>query len=259
MKKLVFMFLAVVVSISAFAQEKIKYGNIPYGISIEQAIERYSSIYDTYREETGGEPFYCVFIDFTALRPMFQNIFGNITTFSSGYTSAWTPFDKNFTRILNLGERMTRQNGSTYIEYTTLYFSIINGQTKLFMVARRGGVEIVGNTALTYTNNKSAVTELLGVNSRELSGQYHYYSSGRRSSNASVCVWEKNNERIILRVSNEFIENVGGFMYVSIPLWNEYEKLYIAERNRKENEAKNSAVEINLSSAGVMSLASAIF
>jgi len=240
MKKLVLVFLAVFVSVFAFSQEKIRYGNIPYGISIEEAVGKYKPLYNECKEETSS--FDCTFIDFTALRPMFQNIFGNITTFSRGYTSAWTPFDKNITRILKLGETKPypNPNAGTYTEWTMLYFKKDNEQTKLFLVSRRGGIENYGNAQNIYSTNKSAITEIMGVRPRELSGKYDYYNSGSRSANAFVSIWEKNNERVVLHIADA-IGNPGGFMYFSIPLWNEYENLCIAKQRAVENASKEAA------------------
>jgi hypothetical protein len=221
------------ITVLGFTQEKIRYGNIPYGISIETAIQRYSSIYDSCKEETYSTFFNCTFVDFTALRPMFQNLFGVITTSRSGYTSAWTKFDKNFTRILVLSETNEKTE-------EILYFLNNNGQSKLFMVRRRAGIDSGVRAEQTYVANKIAVTERLGVNPRELSGTYDYYNSGSRSVRAYTCIWEKNNERIVLYVADDF-ENTGGFMYISNIFWREYESIYIQKRNTEQNTARETA------------------
>jgi hypothetical protein len=239
-KNICVLILFFVFSFTLTSQEKIRYGNIPYGISIEEAIKRYSSIYDTCKEETYSYFFNCTFIDFTALRPMFQNIFGDITTFSMGYTSAWKKFDDGFTRILLLGEEYTLWDGRTAYEYTNLYFIKDREQSKLFMVSRRGGVEKRGDVRETYLNNKSVVTDLLKMNPRELSGTYDYYSSGSCSVRAYGCIWEKNNERVVLYAADD-IGNTGGFIYINNPLWREYENLYINKRNSAQNTAMESA------------------
>ena len=47
MKKYLFVIFCFILTISyIFPQEKIKYGNIPYGMSIEKVIETYSTLYD---------------------------------------------------------------------------------------------------------------------------------------------------------------------------------------------------------------------
>ena len=136
-------YLFLVIFVLAFpivAQERLRFGHIPWGISIEQAIERFGPIYDVYREETGTRAFNADFIDFTALRPMFTNVFGEITPSRVSRTSAWRSFDSSFTRILRLGETRTipqRTGVRTYTEWTVLYFKYINGQSRLFMVARK--------------------------------------------------------------------------------------------------------------------------
>ncbi len=107
------------------------------------------------------------------------------------------------------------------------------------MVARRGGVDRSSVAKETYLTNKTAVTEILRVNPTELPGKYDYYSSGSRSADAYTCIWEKNNERIVLYGAND-ISNTGGFMYVSIPLWQEYEN-NIIKRQNDQNAAKESA------------------
>jgi hypothetical protein len=202
-KNICFIIVFIIIPFFVSAQEKIRYGNIPYGITIEQAVERYNGIYDSCKEETSSYSFNCTFIDYTALRPMFQNIFGVITTFRSGYTSAWTKFNKDFTRILNLGEKINEKT-----IYTVLYFLNKNGQTKLFMVSRDASIESTSNPESTYLANKSAIVERLGVNPRELPGTYDYYNSGSRSVNVFTAIWEKNNERVVLYFSNSYLSNV---------------------------------------------------
>jgi hypothetical protein len=218
-------------------QEKIKYGNIPYGISIEEAIEIYGSIYDSCSEYT-SYGFDCRFIDFTALRPMFQNIFGTVTTLSFATTSGWKTFNKNFTRILALREKIDEKRS----DETTLYFLHDGIQTKLFMIKRNYGIIEYANMQEIYLANKAAITERLLINPHELSGTYDYYSSGSRSERAYTCIWEKNNERIVLYIANTF-SNTGGIAYISNIFFKEYENLYINKRNTEQNAAIESAKE----------------
>jgi hypothetical protein len=236
-RNICFIIVFVIIVVSTFSQEKIRYGNIPYGISIEQAIERYKELYDSCEEETSSYSFNCTFIDFTALRPMFQNIFGVITTFRLGYTSAWTSFDKNFTKILSLGEKINEKNTI----YTELYFLNNKGQTKLFMVSRGASIESTNDPARTYSTNRSAITERLGLNPRELSGTYDYYSSGSRSVDAFTDIWEENNERVVLYVADSYFNGGAGLLYISNTYWREYENLYIQKRNAEQNTAKDAA------------------
>jgi phage anti-repressor protein len=231
MKKYFIVISFIILSVgNIFTQEKIKYGNIPYSMSVEEIIKIYGPLYDDIYQNDNLS-ITIDFLGFTAIRPYFKDIYGEVPGRSNNYY-----LDRRFTKELSLIEKNGRDN-----LYTTLYFLLNNNKTELFMVTRESHGGRYDNVQERHVSNRDTVSEILKLRPQNLQGNYEYYSSGYRTEEGYVSVWETNTERIILHIGKAGLISHGSYLYISKRFWNEYVKLYVQERNRKMNENREGA------------------
>ena len=229
-KNILFCYFLVFSSFFAFSQEKIRYGSIPYGITLEQAIERYTSLYD--RVSHFNEPNRSITIsslNFTAIRPFFIDVYGEVPTRPDNFLS------RSYTELLRLTENINGENITT-----NLYFIKKNNTTKLFMVSRPASGNRNDSAQVRHDNNKIAVSEVLNIRARDLSGNYEYYFNGYYSTAGLVSIWETNDERIFLHTTRSGINTFSEFLHISKTLWNEYAQIFVDERNRSRQDARSA-------------------
>jgi hypothetical protein len=147
MRKIIAIGITVFVIYPAFGQKYVKYGEIPYGISIESFLSEYGNEYIEARSEHG---FSVRMAEYVALRSQLATIIGKEPN-----NSNIDRLDGTLTRVLRIEEK---DDDSEWI--TNIYFLINDNTTKLFMVEKCN--EHSGNNLVSdYQNRKTTITNIL--------------------------------------------------------------------------------------------------
>ncbi len=210
-----------ILTISLSAETELKYGNISYGITIEEFQEIYGADY----KET----------EYHELRfGFFQSLLNSFENSFSRWRTVGMSFDNEITKLLR---KIDNETGIT----TVAYFSSTSETTRLFMVEKRFKSEY-GDYVLAFDTIEGQLTGIIGTHPQISEGYYSnlYMENNNLIGVGKVGIWNKNNEEIFLALGSDtvFIQDKL-FIYRDKQEWSSYTDSIAQKREKRKEEEEN--------------------
>lgn len=226
-KKMVLIMLLLLVVSFSFAFDKIKYGNIPYGISIEEFLTNYAPLYDSCRVNDAVTIYPEDVTNYVEIK--------NKATFLE--TTPW-PVIQEHTKEYVVSEKDTKGQSI----YTYLYFFKNGNTSKLFWIVKRAPFEKYGNTeqehATIVNNINGVVGKKYGLYTHGTYESWMYYKMTPKTS--TITEWYLPDQTIVICSSSDASssQSKGYFIYYSPTLLNEYSSLISSETTKFRAQAE---------------------